>query len=106
MLIFDHRIKHSSAGGNSRRRMFTLNFQERYPVEDIEDLKNEISGLESFWAEKPYGNIMIKTASAKRMVHLEQRLKHGDHLKQLVNELKTKMAEPSRGGAQFDKSTN
>ena len=86
--------------------MFTLNFQERYPVEDIEDLKNEISGLESFWAKKPYGNIMIKTASAKRMVHLEQRLKHGDHLKQLVNELKTKMAEPSRGGAQFDKSTN
>ena len=65
MLIFDHRIKHSSAGGNSRRRMFTLNFQERYPVEDIEDLKNEISGLESFWAEKPYGNIMIKNSICK-----------------------------------------
>ena len=102
MLMFDHRIKHSSAGGNSRRRMFTMNFEQRYKSEDITDLKNEISGMARFWAEKPYGDIMIDTASSQRMIHLEQRLQNGNHLKHLVKALKTNMNEPSRGGAQFD----
>ena len=30
MLLFNHRIKHSSWGGGDRRRMFTLNLQQRF----------------------------------------------------------------------------
>ena len=82
--------------------MFTMNFEQRYKSEDIEDLKNDISGMASGWVETPYGDIMIETASSQRMVHLEQSLQNGDHLKDLVKELKTKMNEPTRGGAQFD----
>jgi hypothetical protein len=102
MLMFDHRIKHSSAGGDSRRRMFTMNFERRYKSEDIENLKNDISGMAASWVEKPYGDIMIETASPQRMIHLEQRLQNGDHLKDLAKEFMTKMNEPTRGGAQFD----
>ena len=54
------------------------------------------------WVEQPYGDIMIETASDQRMVHLEQRLQNGGQLKDLVKEIKEKMSEPTRGGAQFD----
>ena len=30
LVMFNHQIKHSSWGGGDRRRMFTLNFEERY----------------------------------------------------------------------------
>ena len=102
VLMFDHRIKHSSAGGDSRRRMFTMNFEQRYKNKDIEELKNNISGMAASWVEQPYGDIMIETASDQRMVHLEQRIENGGHLKDLVKEIKEKMSEPTRGGAQFD----
>ena len=102
MLMFDHRIKHSSSGGDSRRRMFTMNFEQKYKTEDLGDLKNEISGMAASWVDKPYGEIMINTASPQRMVHLEQRLQNGGHLKDLVDTYKSKMNEPTRGGAQFD----
>jgi len=97
LLVFNQAIKHSSWGGHDRRRMFTMNFSERYRDEDIELLREDIGGLAGFWTETVYGDQMVKTASPQRMVHLEQRLANADHLPALVAKAKAEMAEPARG---------
>ena len=97
LLMFNHSTKHASFGGGTRRRMFTINFQERHGEEDLEDLRNEIAGLSRFWHEKAYGETMLRTAGPDRMVHLEQRLANDGHLPELVRKAKEEMAEPSRG---------
>ena len=96
LLVFNQAIKHSSWGGDDRRRMFTMNFSERYRGEDIDLLREDVAGLASFWTEKPYGDAMVETASPQRMVHLEQRLANADHLPELVAKAKAEMMEPSR----------
>ncbi len=106
VLIFNQAIKHGSWGGNDRRRMFTINFSQRYREDDIEQLRQDISGLAGFWSERAYGEKMVETASAGRMVHLEQRMANDDHLPALVAKAKAEMAEPSRGGGQFDVQKN
>ncbi len=102
MLIFNQAIKHGSWGGSDRRRMFTINFSERYRDEDIPQLREEIAGIANFWSESAYGEKMVATASPQRMVHLEQRMANDDHLPDLVAKAKAEMLEPSRGGGQFD----
>lgn len=102
LLIFNQAIKHSSWGGGDRRRMFTINFSERYRQDDIDLLRQDVAGLANFWSERAYGDKMVETASPQRMVHLEQRLANDDHLPGLVARAKVEMAEPSRGGGQFD----
>lgn len=102
VLIFNQAIKHGSWGGSDRRRMFTINFSERYRDEHIDQLREEIAGLAGFWAESAYGEKMLATASPRRMTHLEQRMAHDDHLPALVAKAKAEMLEPSRGGGQFD----
>lgn len=97
LLMFNHRLKHSSWGGGDRRRMFTLNFDQRYADEDVEQLKARIGSLARFWVERAYGDIMINTAGPKRMVHLEQCMANDGHLAKLAREAREKMAEPSRG---------
>ena len=97
MVLFNHRTKHASFGGGSQRRMFTINFQQRFADEDLPELRDEISGLARFWHSKPYGDLMIDTAGTDRMRHLEQRLANSDHLPQLVDKAKQEMAEPARG---------
>ncbi|MCL0099424.1 phytanoyl-CoA dioxygenase family protein [Dehalococcoidia bacterium] len=97
MLMFNHGTKHASFGGGTRRRMFTINLQERHAVEDLEELRNDISGLAQFWHDKAYGDTMIKTAGPGRMIHLEQRLANDGHLLDLVSKAKEEMTEPSRG---------
>ena len=102
MLIFNQAIKHGSWGGSDRRRMFTINFSERYRDEDIGQLRDDLAGLASFWSESAYGEKMVETASPQRMVHLEQRMANADHLPDLVAKAREEMLEPSRGGGQFD----
>ena len=102
VLIFNQAIKHGSWGGSDRRRMFTINFSERYRDEDVDQLREEIAGLAGFWAESAYGEKMLATAGPRRMTHLEQRMAHDDHLPALVAKAKAEMLEPSRGGGQFD----
>jgi len=96
LLMFNHRLKHSSWGGGDRRRMFTLNFEQRYAEEDIEQLKARIGSLARFWADRAYGDLMIETASPKRMVHLEQYLANDGHLAEMARDAREKMDEPSR----------
>ena len=60
LLMFNHKIKHSSWGGSDRRRMFTLNFEERYPAEGLGELREKMAkmALSSGRAEA-YGETMI-----------------------------------------------
>ena len=97
LVVFNHRIKHSSFGGWHSRRMFTMNFSDRYLDEDLSLLKDDIGNLARFWTERAYGKVMIETAGKSRMKHLEQRLANDDHLVDLVLKAKSEMNEPARG---------
>ena len=98
LVVFDHNIKHASYGGGNRRRMFTINFQQRYRDEDLPALREELGKMaKKFWAERAYGEVMIETAGPSRMKHLEQRLMNDDHLPELVRQARREMEEPSRG---------
>ena len=97
LLMFNHSIKHASFGGDTRRRMFTINLQERHAEEDLGELREDIAVLARFWHERAYGETMLRTASPERMVHLEQRLANDGRLPDLVRKAKEEMAEPSRG---------
>ena len=103
MVLFNHGVKHASFGGGTRRRMFTINMQDRYADEDLPALRQEIGNLSNFWCERAYGETMIRTAGPGRMRHLEQRLANDDLLAELTRQSREKMAEPSRGGGQYDK---
>ena len=96
LVVFNHSLKHASFGGGDRRRMFTLNFQERYHDEHIDELREEMAGIARFWTETAYGPIMVETAGPARMVHLEQRMANEDHLPELARKARAEMAEPSR----------
>ena len=97
LLMFNHLIKHASFGGDTRRRMFTINLEERHRHEDLELLRDGIAGLARFWCERAYGETMIRTASPSRMRHLEQRLANDDHLPELARKARQEASEPSRG---------
>ena len=97
LLMFNHRIKHSSFGSSDQRRMFTMNFEERFREEDLEELRQGIASLARFWVEEPYGETMVRTAGPGRMVHLEQRFANADQLPALAKKAREEMEEPSRG---------
>ena len=96
LIMFNHRTKHASFGGGTSRRMFTLNFQERFADEDLPILREEIGEAARFWRLRAYGEVMIRTAGPKRMRHLEQRLSNDGHLTELTRKAKEEMGEPSR----------
>lgn len=84
MLLFNHRIKHSSWGGGDRRRMFTLNLEARYDDADLPALREKIAsdaGGREASMTRAYGEAMIRTAGPERMRHLEQRLANDDLLR-------------------------
>ena len=97
LLMFNHRIKHSSWGGSDRRRMFTMNFQQRFREEDLDELREDVGQKSRFWVEEPYGELLVRTAGPQRMVHLEQRLANADHLPALAAKAREEMDEPARG---------
>jgi len=86
MVMFDHRLKHSSFGGGGRRRMFTMNFEHRYMGRDQVMLRDEFQINLKFGLKQPYGDVMLNTASPSRMVHLEQRLSNIHYMKELLEE--------------------
>jgi len=97
VLVFNHRIKHSSWGGSDARRMFTMNFTERYPDHLIADLKDFLAGEARFFIDRMHGTEMIKTATLERMHHLEQVRENDTHMADVVKELKKTMKEPANG---------
>ena len=96
MLHFNHLTKHASFGGGTRRRMFTLNFESRWPDDQLDQLRDKIAHNARFWADRAYGEIMLRTAGPKRMRHLEQRLANDSHLAGLSAKAREEMDEPSR----------
>ena len=96
MVLFNRTIKHASFGGGTRRRMFTLNFEERFRKEDLDELRDEIGSLSRFWAERAYGDVMIRKAGPQRMLHLQQRLANDSHLPALTARARAEMDEPDR----------
>jgi hypothetical protein len=97
ILIFNHDLKHASFYGSTNRRMFTINCCQRYADNDLETLRNYISGYARFWVDRAIGETMIKTASPGRMRHLEQLLANDAHLPALAAKARETMSEPSRG---------
>lgn len=96
LLMFNHRIKHSSFGGGDRRRMFTINCEQRYREEDLPELRDEIARRARYWLERNYGEKMVATAGPGCMRHLEQRMANDGHLAELSRKARQEMDEPSR----------
>ena len=97
LVVFNHSIKHSSFGGSTRRRMYTMNFSERYPEDRLPELRETLGQEARFWIDRIHGEVMIRTAGPERMVHLQQVRENDTHLGDLVRELKKTMKEPARG---------
>jgi hypothetical protein len=97
ILIFNHNLMHSSWGGGNRRRMFTINVCQRYKEADLDQLKDYIAGHARFWIDRNYGEIMMNTAGAERMKHLEQVMANDGHLAALSAKARLEMSEPARG---------
>ena len=95
LLMFDLCTKHASFGGSSRRRMFTINLQQRFGDEGLPQLRDNIAtmagtrgGTMRFEAERAYGDAMLRTAGQQRMRHLAQRLANDGLLKERVKDLR------------------
>ncbi len=97
VVVFNQNTKHSAWGGNTRRRMFTINCTSRYSEADLPYLRNEISAFARFWTDSVYGPAMTATAGPGRLVHLQQALDNQGHLAEEVRKAKAAMKEPSRG---------
>jgi ectoine hydroxylase-related dioxygenase (phytanoyl-CoA dioxygenase family) len=97
VVCFDQNLKHASFGGSPRRRMFTLNFAPRFPVERLQELRDYCSAHARFWIDRLYGEPMIRTATPERMRHLEQVMANDGHMAELARRAREQATEPSRG---------
>ncbi|KAE9075508.1 hypothetical protein PF010_g24273 [Phytophthora fragariae] len=97
ILVFNHNLFHASFNGGSERRMFTINLCQRYKEEDLQELRDYISGHARFWLDRNYSETMMGTATPGRMRHLEQVMANDGHLAGLSAELRKTMKEPARG---------
>ena len=96
VLVFNHNIMHASYGGSARRRMFTLNLCERASKERVGELRDYIHSHSRFLLDSLYGEAMVRTAGARRRVHLEQVLSNMDQLPELSRKERLVRTEPSR----------
>lgn len=97
LICFNHNLKHCSYGGAKKRRMFTINLSQRYPDKNLRDLKDYINQGARFWINRAYGDIMLKSASKKRMKHLKQVLENEGELKYYSSLARKKMKMPANG---------
>jgi len=97
IVCFNHNTKHAAFGGSNNRRMFTINLSQRYPEYKLDELKNIVGGYSRFWIDRVYGEAMVQTADAQRLVHLEQVMANDGHLAELSAQARERMSEPSRG---------
>ncbi|MFM1548737.1 MAG: phytanoyl-CoA dioxygenase family protein [Lentisphaeria bacterium] len=97
VLVFNHNLKHAAFGGDPRRRMFTINCSQRFPDDQISELKDYIAHSARFWLDRVYGETMMATANAQRLVHLEQAMANDGHLPALAAKAREEMTEPARG---------
>ena len=75
MLLFNHKTKHSSFGGGDQRRMFTYNFEQRFPDEILPRLRDLVRPyIEERGMEQAYGAALLRVASPRYRRHMEQRM--------------------------------
>ena len=86
VVVFNHRLKHASFGGDTRRRMFTINCCERVPSEHIDVLRDCIAGHVKYGIESMYDEKMLATAGPQRLTHLDQVLANQEHMPALAAE--------------------
>jgi hypothetical protein len=72
VVVFNQGLKHSSWGGGTQRRMFTINCGYRYKDDETKYLINELNLVSRFGNGKVYGEKMLETVNPKRLIHLEQ----------------------------------
>jgi hypothetical protein len=97
LVVFNHNTKHASFHGSKSRRMFTMNFCQRYPDADLPLLREYISGFSRFWLDRVYGSKMLGTSNPQRQRHLEQVMANDYELPELSRQARAKMGEVSRG---------
>ena len=65
MLLFNHKLKHSSWGGGDRRRMFTYNFEQYFPDNLIGSLRKLVVPYHERGDDAPYGEALLRTAGPR-----------------------------------------
>jgi hypothetical protein len=82
VVAFDHNIMHASFGGDSSRRMFTINCcsAPSDPAE-LSEMQEYVRADSAQWG-KIYGDIMLETASEGRLRHLRQVLSMQQQMRQ------------------------
>jgi len=97
VVCFDQRIKHSSYNGGVRRRMFSLNFSQRWAPERLPDLRKYLLWFAELGLDSPYGETLVRTAGPQRMKHLHQLLDNSSHLADLAASSRATLVGPDRG---------
>lgn len=97
VVCFNHNTKHAAFGGSTSRRMFTINLSQRFPAENVPELRRYLEGFSRFWVDRAYGEAMVNNAGPDRMRHLEQVMANDDHIAALSAKARETMPEPSRG---------
>jgi len=97
VVVFNHKTKHASFGGDGWRRMFTMNLCQRYPEDRVQELRDYLNGVARFWVERAYGPVMMETAGPQRLRHLEQVMANDGHIAELSRKAKEEAQEPARG---------
>ena len=97
IVVFWHNTKHSAFGGSTRRRMYTMNFHQHVPAERLQDFQDALAHEGRFWIDHILGEIMVNTAGAERMVHLQQVIENDFKVREVHARLRRERTEPSRG---------
>ena len=98
VVAFNHNLMHAAFGGNTRRRMFTINCCATCEGEaEVKEMEAFISGKARFWLDQSHSEVMRCTASPQRMRHLRQVIAYEGHLPALSAKARAEMAEPARG---------
>jgi hypothetical protein len=72
IVVFNHKIFHSSWNGGRSRRMFTMNCCQRYPEDRLKDLQEYLATFARFSIDEMVGPAMKRVANARMRRHLEQ----------------------------------
>ena len=80
VLLFNHKLKHSSWGGGDRRRMFTYNFEQHFRDDLMGSLREILIPFYERDEDSPYGEALLRTAGPERKRHLQQRLQVWEEL--------------------------
>ena len=103
VIFFNQNLLHSSWGGGTQRRLFSINVHENYTQDKIPSLLDHIKDLARFGLPCMYGSEMLNNPPAARLVHLQQGL---EHQKPLIEWSKEYLAINKVASRDFDITEN